>query len=197
MLNDIWGHFSLFNHRVLGGEIDEYRSMKKVFRDICIVSDSLCGFLFLFLENKYQRDRKKIRQYRIIILLVLVYRLIIIIWLPTAVTKICHTVENKSWNNVYTECIGSDDKSHPSNASEDLGLNESFAYFQFQILMYLIKILILGKYGLYSYTVNIYDVKPVKMTLNHHIWQNIICNKIRIKYKYNYSAEEGKTYKSC
>lgn len=137
MLNDVWGHFSLFNHRVLGGEIDEYRSMKKVFRDICMVSDLLCGFLFLFLENKYQRDRKKIRQYRIIILLVLVYRLIIIIWLPTAVTKICHTVENKSWNNVYTECIGSDDKSHPSNASEDLGLNESFAYFQFQILMYL------------------------------------------------------------
>lgn len=85
--------------------------------------------------------------------------------------------------------------SHPS---EDPGLNEIFAYFQFQILLYLDENPhILDKYGQCSYTVNIYDAKPMSMTLSNHIWQNIICNKLRIKSKYNYHTWEGKPSNSC
>lgn len=51
-----------------------------------------------FVSRKQIPERQKIRQCRIIIILVLVYRLIIIIWLPTAVTKHWYTVENNSWN---------------------------------------------------------------------------------------------------
>lgn len=49
-----------------------------------------------------------------------------------------------------------------TTASEDPGLTENFAYFQFQILMHLDQIPhVLGKYGQCSYTVNIYDAKPL------------------------------------
>lgn len=41
-----------------GGGIDDYSSMKKVFREFCIVSDSLCG-CFVFVSRKQIPERQK------------------------------------------------------------------------------------------------------------------------------------------